>query len=224
MMNDYKSSQKIVAIIGGTGREGRGLAAKLARNGYEVYIGSRSLEKAEITRKGFLSGMDIPVKIYAATYIDAVCCSEIILLTVPYKVHEEIIYFLKEYLQGKLLIDVTVPISPGQIDVVRIPPAGSAAQEAQSILGDGVDICTAFQNISHLNLSNDAAEVCDVLVTGSSEEARNKTLALVHDAGYTGWDAGPIENSIIVEGLTSVLLHINKKYQSSHAGIKITGV
>lgn len=199
-------------------------AARLARNGYQIYIGSRSLEKAEKTREYILSLLNIPIKIYAATYIDAVRCSDIILLTVPYKVHEEVIHYLKEYLQGKLLIDVTVPISPAQVDVVRIPPAGSAAQEAQSILGDGVDICTAFQNISHLHLSKDASDECDVLVTGSSEEARNKTLALVHDAGYIGWDAGPIENSVIVEGLTSVLLHINKKYQSSHAGIKITGV
>jgi predicted dinucleotide-binding enzyme len=105
-----------------------------------------------------------------------------------------------------------------------MPPAGSAAQEAKQILGENVQVTAAFQNISHEHLLSDSEVECDVLVTGSSKEARAETLKLVEAAGLTGWDAGPLENSVVVEGLTSVLIHINRQYGSTHAGIKITGV
>jgi predicted dinucleotide-binding enzyme len=104
-----------------------------------------------------------------------------------------------------------------------MPPAGSAAQEAKEILGEEVQVAAAFQNISHEHLLTDEDVECDVLVTGSSKEARAEALTLVEAAGLTGWDAGPIENSVVVEGLTSVLININKQYGSTHAGIKITG-
>ena len=105
-----------------------------------------------------------------------------------------------------------------------MPQAGSAAQEARQILGDGVEVCSAFQNISHEHLLGDNTVDCDVLVTGTSKDARAKVLELVQAAGLIGWDAGPIENSVVIEGLTSVLIGINKKYGSTHAGIKITGI
>ena len=82
----------------------------------------------------------------------------------------------------------------------------------------------AFQNISHEHLLGDGNVTCDVLVTGTSKDARAETVKLVEAAGLTGWDAGPIENSVVVEGLTSVLIGINKKYGSTHAGIQITGI
>jgi len=104
-----------------------------------------------------------------------------------------------------------------------MPPAGSAAQEAKEIVGEGVEVVAAFQNISHELLLTDEEVECDVLVTGTSKDARTEALRLVEAAGLTGWDAGPIENSVVVEGLTSVLININKQYGSTHAGIKITG-
>ena len=82
----------------------------------------------------------------------------------------------------------------------------------------------AFQNISHELLLTDEEVECDVLVTGTSKDARTEAIRLVEAAGLTGWDAGPIENSVVVEGLTSVLININKQYGSKHSGIKITGV
>jgi len=85
-------------------------------------------------------------------------------------------------------------------------------------------VAAAFQNISYEHLLGDAAVECDVLVTGTSPEVRAAALKMVEAAGLVGWDAGPIENSVVVEGLTSILIGINKKYGSSHAGIKITGV
>jgi predicted dinucleotide-binding enzyme len=104
-----------------------------------------------------------------------------------------------------------------------MPPAGSAAQEAKEIVGDGVEVVAAFQNVSHEHLLGEEDVECDVLVTGSSKDARAEALTLVEAAGLTGWDAGPIENSVVLEGLTSVLININKQYGSTHAGIKITG-
>jgi predicted dinucleotide-binding enzyme len=85
-------------------------------------------------------------------------------------------------------------------------------------------VCAAFQNVSHEHLLGEIVVECDVLVTGTSKEAREETIKLVKAAGMTGWDAGPLENSVVLEGLTSVLIHINRKYGSKHSGIKITGV
>jgi NADPH-dependent F420 reductase len=125
---------------------------------------------------------------------------------------------------GKILIDVTVPLVPPKVTRVQMPPAGSAAQEAQEILGEGTQVVAAFQNISYEHLLHDETVNCDVLVCGSSKAARTKVIELVEAAGLVGFDAGPIENSMVVEGLTSVLIGINKQFGVQSAGIKITGV
>ena len=87
-----------------------------------------------------------------------------------------------------------------------------------------MQVCSAFQNVSHELLLGDSPVDCDVLVTGTGKEAREQTLKLVEAAGLAGWDAGPLENSVVAEGLTSALIAINKKYGSTYAGIRITGV
>jgi len=107
---------------------------------------------------------------------------------------------------------------------VQMPPDGSAAQEAHKILGEDVQVTSAFQNIAYEHLLKQEQIECDVLVTGTSKEARFETLKLVTAAGLNGWDAGPLENSVVIEGLTSVLININKQYGSTNAGIKIIGV
>jgi hypothetical protein len=91
-------------------------------------------------------------------------------------------------------------------------------------LGEGVEVVAAFQNISHEHLLLDQPVECDVLVAGTSKTARLEVLKLVQAAGMTGWDAGPIENAVVVEGLTSVLIHINKQYGVESSGIRITGI
>jgi NADPH-dependent F420 reductase len=150
--------------------------------------------------------------------------ADIIVLTVPFAAHSATLESIKKVVQGKLFIDVTVPLVPPKVSKVQMPEAGSAAQQARTILGEDVKVCSAFQNISHEHLLGDSNVECDVLVTGTGKEARAETIKLVEAAGLTGWDAGPLENSVVVEGLTSVLIGINKKYGSTHAGIKITGV
>jgi NADPH-dependent F420 reductase len=156
--------------------------------------------------------------------LEAAQQANIAILTVPYAAHRETLESVKDALNGKILIDVTAPLVPPKVTKVQMPAAGSAAQEAKQILGEGVEVAAAFQVISHELLLQDGDIECDVLVTGTSKETRHEVLKLVAAAGLTGWDAGPIENSVVAEGLTSVLININKQHGSTHAGIKITGV
>lgn len=213
-----------IAILGGTGKEGKGLAYRWARAGYKILIGSRTPEKAVRVAEEVSMMLGGQAFIEGLGNDQAAQTADIVVLTVPYNAHRDTLESVKEFIQGKLFIDVTAPVVPPKASTVQMPEAGSAAQEALQILGEGVQVCTAFQNISHELLLGDENIECDVLVTGTSKEARAETITLVKAAGLTAWDAGPIENSVVVEGLTNVLIGINKKYGSTHAGIKITGI
>lgn len=213
-----------IAVLGGTGKEGKGLAYRWARAGYKVVIGSRIPEKAVTAASEIIESLEGSSSVVGASNLEAAQQAEIVVLTVPYAAHRDTLESVKDALKGKLFIDVTVPLVPPKVTKVQMPPAGSAAQEAKAILGEDVQVVAAFQNISHEHLMTDSDVECDVLVTGSSKEARTEAIKLVEAAGLTGWDAGPIENSVVVEGLTSVLININKQYGSTHAGIRITGV
>jgi NADPH-dependent F420 reductase len=212
-----------IAVLGGTGKQGKGLAFRWAREGYPVLIGSRDEESAKTAAKELTEMLGEGVSISGMTNLQATKEADIVVLSVPYSAHRSTLESVKENLQGKILVDVTVPLVPPKVSKVQMPAAGSAAQEAKEIVGEGVEVCAAFQNISYEHLMTDEEVNCDVLVTGTSKEAREETLKLVQAAGLTGWDAGVIENSVVIEGMTSVLIGINKKYGSTHAGIKITG-
>jgi hypothetical protein len=213
-----------IAVLGGTGKEGKGLAFRWAKAGYRVLIGSRSEEKALAAAAELSSLFDGKAIITGMNNLSAAQQADVVVLTVPYAAHRETLEAVKEALNGKLLIDVTVPLAPPKVTKVQMPPAGSAALEAHEILGENVQLASAFQNISYEHLLVDGSVECDVLVTGTGKEARAQAIKLVEAAGLIGWDAGPIENSVVAEGMTSLLIHINKQYGSTHAGIKITGV
>jgi hypothetical protein len=212
-----------LGVIGGTGKEGKGLAYRWARAGYNVVIGSRTKEKAEAaaqelnTRLGgeHVRGMLNP---------DAAWACDIAILTVPYEAHTATLESVRETLAGKVLVDVTVPVRPPKVSVVHVPAQGSAAQEAQALLGDQVRVVSAFQNVSHEHLVEDHPIACDVLVSGDDAEAKKQVLLLVEAAGMVGWDAGPLPNAVVAEGMTSVLIGINRRYKMKGAGIRITGV
>jgi len=213
-----------IAVLGGTGNEGKGLVYRWAKAGYRILIGSRTPEKAQAVAAELTDLLGGEVAIEGATNLAAAQSANIVVLTVPYAVHSETLGMVKEALKGKILIDVTVPLVPQKVTMVQMPPAGSAAQEACELLGEGVQVTSAFQNISYEHLLQDGPVECEVLVTGTSKEARSETLKLVAAAGLIGWDAGPIENSVVVEGMTRVLIGINKQYKSTSAGIRIIGV
>lgn len=213
-----------IAVLGGTGKEGKGLAYRWAKAGYHIHIGSRDAEKALSAVTEVMGLLEGEAFVDGMTNLEAAREADIVVLTVPYAAHRATLESVKDALAGKILIDVTVPLVPPKVATVQMPAAGSAAQEAKEILGADAQVCAAFQNISHEHLLDDGEVECDVLVTGTSKEARLETIKLVEAAGLSGWDAGPLENSVVVEGLTSVLIGINKKYGSTHAGIRITGV
>jgi NADPH-dependent F420 reductase len=213
-----------IAVLGGTGKEGKGLAYRWARAGYHVLIGSRTAEKAVAAAEEIQKMLGEGISVKGLTNLEAAREANIAVLTVPYAAHRDTLESIKSELKGKILVDVTVPLVPPKVSTVQMPAAGSAAQEAKQILGEGIEVCAAFQNIGYDHLLDNSGVECDVLVTGTSKEACTEVISLVEAAGLRGWDAGPIENSVVVEGMTSILIGINKKYGSTHAGIKITGV
>jgi len=212
-----------IALIGGTGKEGKGLAYRWAKAGYDIVIGSRQIEKAQATAAELLALLP-DARIEGLTNDAAAQTADLLVLTVPFSAHIAMCEAIRPYAQGKVVIDVTVPLVPPKVTKVQMPPAGSAAQEAQQILGDQVSVVAAFQNISYEHLLQDETVNCDVLVCGTGKSARQVVLNLVAQAGMVGWDAGPIENSVVVEGLTSVLIGLNKQFDTHSAGIRITGV
>jgi 8-hydroxy-5-deazaflavin:NADPH oxidoreductase len=213
-----------IAVLGGTGKEGKGLAYRWARAGYPVIIGSRSAEKAGQAASEIAAMLGGNPSLAGMSNLDAALEADVVVLTVPYAAHADTLKTVKDALTGKILVDVTVPLVPPKLSKVQMPPAGSAAQEAKAILGDGAEVAAAFHTISYEHLLGDQPVDCDVLVTGTGKQTRSEALKLVAAAGLVGWDAGPIENSVVAEGLTSVLININKLYGSTHAGIRITGV
>ena len=218
------SELETIAVLGGTGKQGKGLALRWAKAGYRILSGSRSPKKAKAAAIEIQGLLKDKVLIEGKTNLKAAQTSDIVVLTVPYSAHRLMLESLREALQGKILVDVTVPLATTHITKVQIPPDGSAALEARTILGENVQVTSAFQNIAYERLLQNEPIDCDVLVTGTSKVARAKTLKLVTAAGMTGWDAGPLENSVVTEGLTCVLININKLYGSTNAGIKIIGV
>ena len=155
----------------------------------------------------------------------AVSSADVVLLSVPYPGHGETLRALKPALEGRILIDITVPLAPPKVDRVQLPPGKAAALEAQEILGRGVKVVAALHHVSSVLLSDpDAVVDCDVLVCADDAEARETVIRLVRDLGLRGLDAGVLANAVALESLTPVLLHLNKVYKAGHAGIRFTGV
>ena len=207
-----------IAILGGTGALGLGLASRWIRSGHEVLIGSRTIESAKSACEKLNINED-----QGMLNVDAANQAEISCLTVPFSFQLDILSEVKDALSGKILIDGTVPLVPPKVMRVQLPEVGSAALNAQLILGENTTVVSAFQNISAELLQTDAEIDCDVLVAGDLLDARNIVIELAADAGLTGWHAGPLCNSVAAEALTSILIAINKKHSLAHSGIKVTG-
>ena len=211
-----------IAILGGTGDLGTGLAIRWSKAGHRIIIGSRTLEKA---RKAVADLHEISPETPADAMVnaDAAAAGDIVVLTVPAAHQISTLETVRDGLKGKILIDVTVPLVPPRVGTVQLPDEGSAGKRAQELLGSRVKVVTAFQNVAAHLLKEDVQIECDVLVCGDKRAARQKVIDLAGEAGMTGWHAGPIENSAAAEALTSVLIQINRRHDISHSGIKIVG-
>ena len=215
---------KTLAILGGTGKEGAGLAMRWALGGYRVVIGSRAAEKAErrASEMNAELGRDL---LSGAGNAQAAATADIVVLSVPYSAHAATLESVQAACQGKILVDLTVPLKPPEIMAVNLPAGAAAALEAQALLGAGVTVVAAFQNVSAVKLRQLDKDVdCDVLVCADSADAKAAVIELVEAAGMRGIDAGPLKNAVAAEALTPVLLHINRRYRVKGAGIRITGL
>ena len=206
-----------IAILGGTGNLGFGLARRWAGAGYQIVIGSRVGEKAEAAAARI--GLRIP-----GGNLAAAAEGSIVVIAVPYANHDAILGQIKAAVAGKIVVDVVVPLKPPKVSVVQLPPEGSAAVAAQRILGDDARVVSAFHNVSADKLQSSEPVDCDVLVFGDDTAARQSVVELAGAAGLRGIHAGALANSAAAEALTSVLISINRRHKITSAGIRITGL
>ena len=221
-MSEGSNSKETVAILGGTGDLGTGLAIRWSKAGHKIVIGSRTLEKAQAAVTA-LHEISPETPAEAMENFDAAKAGDIVVLTVPAEHQESTLSSVKENLTGKILIDVTVPLVPPKVGTVQLPPEGSAGKRAQMLLGEEVMVVSAFQNIAAHLLKEDVQIECDVLVAGNKKAARQRVIEMIESAGMVGWHAGPIDNAAAAEALTSILIQINRSGILSHSGIKIIG-
>lgn len=211
-----------IAVIGGTGNLGTGLAFRLARGGYPVIIGSRLADKAVAAAQEATARTGQPVQ--GLQNAAAAAAADIAILTVPYAHHRTTLESVREAVQGKIFVDATVPLVPPKVMRVQLPPEGVAAVQAQNLLGENVRVVSAFQNVAAAHLQEDGGHAeCDVLVCGNDPEARSVVVGLAAAMGLQAWHAGPIDNSAVAESLTSVLIFMNRYYKIDGAGVRITG-
>jgi 8-hydroxy-5-deazaflavin:NADPH oxidoreductase len=213
-----------IAILGGTGAQGSGLALRLANAGHTVTIGSRDAGRAQATASELSARTGKPIA--GADNRGAADAGEVVILAVPYAVERATVEGVLDQLQGKILVDATVPLVPPKVSVVQLPAAQSAVAAIQELLGKTVRVVSAFQNVSAQHLSDlDHAVDCDVLVCGDDRDACDVVIELCADIGLRGLYSGSIRNSAAAEALTSVLININRRYKvPGGAGIRITGI
>ena len=214
---------QIISVIGGSGELGGGLALRWARAGRQVIIGSRDADRAADAAARLNSSVGSTL-VQGMTNVDAATAGDIIVLTVKFSHQAATLTELRDAVQGKIVVDTTVPLVPPKVARVQLPAEGCAAVITQGLLGPDVRVVSAFQNVAAASLASDAPPECDVLVTGNDPDARETVIELAAAAGFKGWHAGSLENSAAVEALTSLLIFMNKKYASDHIGIRITGL
>jgi NADPH-dependent F420 reductase len=213
-----------IAVLGGTGAEGGGLALRWAHHGHKVIVGGRDAAKAEEAAAAMNATLGTN-NVSGAANPDAAAQADIVVLAVPFAAQQPTVNSVAAHLKGKILIDVTVPLVPPKVSRVQLPNGGSAVEAVQKILGEDVRVVSAFQNISAHHLTKlDHAMDCDVLVCADDPAAADEVVALSEEIGMKAWNAGPLCNSVVAEGLTSVLISLNRRYKVPGTGIRITGV
>ena len=213
-----------IGLVGGTGNEGSGLALRWAQAGHQVVIGSRD----EV--RGYKKAEELSQRcgktIKGGSNPFAILNSEVVVVSVPYAAHRTTYQFVKEHLSdNQIVVDITVPLKPPKVRRVHLPEGRSAALEAKEILGEETKLVAGIHHLSATHLSNlDHPIDCDVLICSDDKPARELVIQLVSDLGTRGLDAGVLANSVALESLTPILIHMNIKYKSPGTGIRITGI
>jgi 8-hydroxy-5-deazaflavin:NADPH oxidoreductase len=210
-----------VGILGGTGKEGSGLALRWARNGYSLIIGSRSPERA-VQAAQELRDKVPGANVRGADNVEAARDGDIVILTVPFEAQLSTLESVKEQLKGKVLVDATARVDWRK---PRPPEGKAAARLAQELLGPEVRVVAAFQNIPASALVRPELKLeSDVLVCADDPEARADVVRLAEGAGMDAYEAGGLDNGIVVEGLTALIISMNKRYKSNVCGVRVSGV
>lgn len=217
MNSNVAANKPTIAIIGGTGNLGAGLAYRLSRAGRTVIFGSRAAASAEA--KAAELGHDAR----GMTNADAAAAADLLIVTVPFAAQEATLAEIAPRAIGKIVCDTTVPLLPPKVMRVQLPPEGSAAVRAQQMLGEEVKVVSAFHNVAAHKLATDADIGCDVLVFGDDKDSRQVIVDLAEEIGLRGLHAGALVNSAAAEAMTSILIFMNKNYRVDGAGIRITG-
>ena len=213
-----------IAVLGGTGQEGSGLALRWAKAGHHIILGSRDAAKAAASAEKMKAALP-GASVGGAANKDAAATADVVVLTVPFAAQRSTVEDVRAQLEGKILVDATAPLVLPKVARVQLPADGSAVAAIQKMLGEKVRVVSAFQNVSAYHLKDlDHAIECDVLICGDDPAARETVVRLAADIGLRGIHAGPIGNSAAAEALTSILIAINMRYKVPGAGIRITGV
>ena len=215
-----------IALLGGTGPQGQGLALRWALAGVDVVMGSRQHEKgARIAEELSQRLGDAPGRITGMSNAEAVAeAEEFVVLATPFAGHQPTLDALKDALQGKILIDVVVPLAEGNAKKFDPPPEGSATEAAQALLGDAVPVVGALHNVSaHVLDQVDTPINCDVLICGNNKEAKDKAQALIEKLDVKVYNVGLAVSARAVEHMTAILIRLNgsKTTPFRHAGLKI---
>ena len=218
MNQQVDGTNELIGILGGTGKEGQGLALRWVHGGLEILLGSRDAAKAENVALELNQKLGAEA-VRGLTNSDVASRAETIVSALPHQGHLATLETLKEDLDGKLVMVATVIWPPGPLE------RPSAAEEAQEVLTDRTRVVAAFQTVSAVGLRALDKEIeDDVLVCGDVAEARKTAIRLIARTGLRGIDAGPLRNARTIEAMTGVLLQVNKAHSTKHAGIRITGL
>ena len=213
-----------IGILGGTGKEGAGLARRWALGGHEVIIGSRDAERAR-AKAAELSALAGGAAIGGMSNLDAAAAVSVVVLTLPASGLAATLVPLKDACRGKVVISTVVPLTFGGGRLFTPPPQGSSAEEVQELLGPEARVVAAFHHIAAHELSaTEHAIECDLLLCGADAEAKKVTEELARTMGLRAVDVGVLTNAGPLEGITAVLATINRRYKLKNSGIKITGL
>ena len=212
-----------IAILGGTGKEGAGLAARWAKLGHSIVIGSRDAERAK-SKAAELRDVAHAIPIVGHTNAEAAALGELVVIALPANGLPNTLPEVRQACRGKVVVSTVVPLTFGGPRLFTPPPAGSSAEEAQALLPEA-RVVAAFHHIAAHELADAEHPIdCDLLICGQDAAAKEAVTQLGRSMGLRVLDVGALSNAGPLEGITAVLATINRRYKLKNSGIKISGL
>jgi NADPH-dependent F420 reductase len=212
-----------IAILGGTGKEGAGLATRWAMAGHSIIIGSRDPARAH-DKAVELRDKAHKIPIVGHSNAEAAALGEVVVIALPAAGLATTLPEVRDACRGKIVVSTVVPLTFGGPRLFTPPPAGSSAEEVQALLPEA-KVVAAFHHIAAHELAETGHEIeCDLLMCGADAEAKGVVSELGRSMGLRAVDVGALSNAGPLEGITAVLATINRRYKLKNSGLKITGL